>query len=230
MRIVAIETSGRDASLAALEGVRDGDKTAACLVREVTVTGPERTAQFLAPRLNDLLQATDWPAKSIQLVAVAVGPGSFTGLRIGVTTAKTLAYAVGAELIGVNTLSVIASQAPPAVGPVWVVMDAQRQELFAAKFDGERKPIGETRIFSQSQWLSALTPGDRVTGPGLQRMRSVLPTGIDVVDESKWQPMAAAVGQLGWRDYCAGRHDDLWKLLPQYYRASAAEEKTRDKG
>jgi tRNA threonylcarbamoyladenosine biosynthesis protein TsaB len=179
--------------------------------------------------LNDLLQAIDWPAKSIQLVIVAVGPGSFTGLRIGVTTAKTLAYAVGAEVIGVNTLAVIASQAPQSAAPLWVVMDAQRQELFAAKFDGERKPIGETRILAQDEWLSALAPCDRVTGPGLKRMRSLLPTGVEVVDESQWPPMAAAVGQLGWRDYCAGRRDDLWKLVPQYYRPSAAEEKAATK-
>ncbi len=222
MRILAIETSGRDATLAMLEG---GDGGAARLVLEVAVTGPERTAQFLAPRLNDLLQESGWPATSIQLVSVTVGPGSFTGLRIGVTTAKTLAYAVGAEVIGVNTLAVIARQAPQADGRLWVVMDAQRQELFAAKFDAERKLIGETRILSQSEWLSALEPGDQVTGPGLRRLQSELPTSVEVVDEAKWQPLATAVGQLGWHEYQAGRRDDLWKLLPQYYRPSAAEEK-----
>jgi tRNA threonylcarbamoyladenosine biosynthesis protein TsaB len=223
VRILAIETSGRDASLA-LRVACDGDG-AARLVGEVAVTGPERTAQILAPRLNELLQSTGWPATTIRLVIVAVGPGSFTGLRIGVTTAKTLAYAVGAEVIGVNTLAVIACQAPRSAAPLWVVMDAQRQELFAAKFDGERKPIGETQILAQAEWLSALAPGDRVTGPGLKRMRPLLPTGVEVVDESHWQPKAAAVGQLGWRDYRAGRRDDLWKLVPLYYRPSAAEEK-----
>lgn len=223
MRIIAIETSGRDASLAALVG--DIDDDAARLVRQVVVTGPERSAQVLAPRLNDLLQAIDWPAKSIQLVSVAVGPGSFTGLRIGVTTAKTLAYAVGAELIGVNTLAVIASQTLPPAGPLWAVMDAQRQELFAAKFDLQRTPIGETQILTQPEWLATLAPGDQVTGPGLRRTQSALPAGIEIVDESKWQPMADAVGQLGWREVRAGRRDDLWKLVPMYYRPSAAEEK-----
>jgi tRNA threonylcarbamoyladenosine biosynthesis protein TsaB len=222
MRILAIETSGRDASLAALEG---GEGEAARLVRQIAITGRERTAQVLAPRLRDLLVEVDWPVASIRLVTVAVGPGSFTGLRIGVTTAKTLAYAVDTEVIGVNTLAAIAEQAPKPAAPLWVVMDAQRQELFAAKFDRQRQPIGETRILTQAEWLSALAPGDRVTGPGLKRMRPLLPTGIEVVDESQWSPLAAAVGQLGWRDYAAGRRDDLWKLAPQYYRASAAEEK-----
>ncbi|MEX2092035.1 MAG: hypothetical protein WD971_05125, partial [Pirellulales bacterium] len=103
MRILAIETSGRDASLALLEGGdgngdgdrgdgnrgdgNRGDGGAARLVGEVAVTGPERTAQILAPRLSDLLQTAGWPTATIRLVVVAVGPGSFTGLRIGVTTA-----------------------------------------------------------------------------------------------------------------------------------------------
>ena len=113
-------------------GTRAG--SAARLVRGGVVTGHERTAQTLAPRLSELLRETDWPAGVDSTWWWSpVGPGSFTGLRIGVTTAKTFAYAVGAEVIGVNTLAVIAEQAPRAAAPLWVVMDAQRQELFAAQ-------------------------------------------------------------------------------------------------
>jgi len=56
-----------------------------------------------------------------------------------------------------------------------------------------------------------------------------IPADVGVVDESKWQPLAAAVGQLGWQEFQSGRRDDLWKLLPQYYRPSAAEEKAAGK-
>jgi tRNA threonylcarbamoyladenosine biosynthesis protein TsaB len=221
MRIIAIETSGRDGSLAALEGDAAGGTR---VVREAEVTGPERTAQFLAPRLHELLEQVAWPAASIQLVSVAVGPGSFTGLRIGVTTAKTLAYAVGAEVIGVNSLAVIARQAPATASPLWVVMDAQRQELFAAKFvDGQMS--GDVLVVPQKDWLAELQSGDAVTGPGLKRLRASLTDKVTVVNESRWQPIAAAVGEIGWRDYQTGRRDDLWTLLPQYYRRSAAEEK-----
>ena len=223
MRMLALETSGRDASLAVLEGDDGGD--AARLVRQVIIAGQERTAQVLAPRLRDLLEETNWRVASIRLVVVAVGPGSFTGLRIGVTTAKTLAYAVGADVIGVDTLAVIAEQAPRSAAPLWAVMDAQRQELFAAKFDGERQFVHETHVVSQSEWLGLLQPDDYVTGPGLRRLPSALPAGVHAVDESLWLPTAGAVGQIGWRDYRAGRRDDVWKLLPQYYRQSAAEEK-----
>ena len=226
MRILAIETSGRDASLAALEGSSHG---AARLLHELTTTAGERTAQALAPRLTELLREVDWPARSIELVAVALGPGSFTGLRIGVTTAKTFAYATGAELIGVNTLSAIAEQAPSTARPVAVVMDAQRQEFFAATIDGQGA-MSDTRIVSQSDWIVSLRPGDLVTGPGLRRLKLELPTEVEMVEESHWRPMAAAVGTIGWRAYLAGQRDDLWKLVPWYYRQSAAEEKTKRQG
>src|SRR3972149_6836639 len=94
----------------------------------------QRTAQILAPGVRDLLDAHDWAPASIQLIAVAIGPGSFTGLRIGVTMAKTFAYAVGAQVIGVNTLAVLAEQARHLSGPLWTVMGDQRQALYAAKF------------------------------------------------------------------------------------------------
>lgn len=222
MRIVAIETSGRDATLAALEGETGG---VARVVAEAAVVGPERTARFLTPRLRELLASSGWEAASIQLVAVVVGPGSFTGLRIGVTAAKTLAYAVGAEVIGVNALAVIAEQAPVAAGSLWVVMDAQRQELFAAKFDATRKMPSDVRLLTQPEWLAELNTGDSVSGPVLQKLQATLPKGIECIDSSLWTPQAATVGQLAWREYQAGRRDDVWKLLPLYYRQSAAEEK-----
>jgi hypothetical protein len=74
-------------------------------------------------------------------------------------------------------------------------------------------------------WLAELQRGDRVTGPALRKLRGGLPAGVEMVDESLWQPRASATGQLAWREYRTGRRDDLWTLVPRYYRASAAEEK-----
>jgi len=222
MRILALETSGRDATIAALEG---HERQAAHLLREVAIVGPERTAQFLAPRAQELLREVNWLPCDIELVAVAIGPGSFTGLRIGVTTAKTLAYAVGAQVIGINTLAALAAQAPADAAPLWVVMDAQRQELFAAKFDAARNLIHAPAVLTQPAWQHLLQPGDHVTGPGLRRLHVDLPDTVQSVPLNAWQPMATTVGQLAWQEYQAGRRDDLWQLVPIYYRQSAAEEK-----
>jgi tRNA threonylcarbamoyladenosine biosynthesis protein TsaB len=225
MNIVAIETSGRYGSVAALVG----ETSEARLIRQTALGRERRTAQALAPAMRDLLKDIGWSTNSIELVAVAVGPGSFTGLRIGVTAAKTLAYALGAQILAVNTLAALAAQAPPIAGPLRTILDAQRQELFAARFDattaGERSATCGTSIVSQDAWLAELQPGDRVSGPPLRRLTPRLPNGVIVVPEAHWQPMAASVGQVAWRSFQAGKRDDLWKLAPHYYRPSYAEEK-----
>jgi tRNA threonylcarbamoyladenosine biosynthesis protein TsaB len=166
------------------------------------------------------------------LIVVTQGPGSFTGLRIGITAAKTLAYAVGAEVMGVNTLKVIASQVPAEQQDVWTAMDAQRGQLFAARFrrrEGGWETIVQTHIVDNEHWLQSLTRDTAVTGPGLARLRDRLPAGIVIVDDGCWAPRAEAVGRVGYLEFHAGKRDDLWALVPEYFRKSAAEEKSEAK-
>jgi tRNA threonylcarbamoyladenosine biosynthesis protein TsaB len=221
VRILALETSALRGTVTVLEDGR--------VLGQSELT--QRTAQALAPAIVRQLEAVGWRPQDIQLIAVTQGPGSFTGLRVGVTTAKTLAYAVGAELVAVNTLEVIASQAPADVveGDIWAVLDAQRQQLFAALFRRDSHGVlqiqGETRIIDNAHWLAELKPPVAVTGLGLRNLVNLLPTQITIIDDSQWEPQAAAVGQLAYRAYQSGRRDDLWTLTPHYYRQSAAEEK-----
>ena len=186
---------------------------------------------MLAPALQQLLAEADWSPKSVELVAVAVGPGSFTGLRIGVTTAKTFAYAVGAEVIGVNTLDALAAQAPPSAAPLWTMLDAQRQELFAAKFivDARRSTCTRSRDVHhrrKTHGLPNLQPGDRVTGPALSRLASRLAGRrrrcARTNSGSRWrQPSAKSHG----KHYQAGQRDDVWKLAPQLLSRRAPPKK-----
>jgi tRNA threonylcarbamoyladenosine biosynthesis protein TsaB len=224
-RILAIETSGRFGSVATLVG----DLNGASSLRQIALPETQRTAQSLALALQELLNATGWAARDVNLVAVAIGPGSFTGLRIGVTTAKAFAYAAETEIVAVDTLEAVAAQVPLAESPVWAILDAQRQELFAAKFETmegtQLRRIGETLVISQSTWLERLQPGDRVTGPALKKLLPQLPPAVVVAPEDHWPPLADTVGKVAWRRYEAGQRDDLWKLSPLYLRPSAAEEK-----
>ncbi len=225
MKMLAIETSGRHGSVAILDGRPDALR----LVGETALAAGQRTAQALVPAIDDLLRAAGWLPASIGLVAVAVGPGSFTGLRIGVTTAKAFAYAVEAEVVAVDTLAVLGGQVPPRGGRLWAAIDAQRQELFVAEFEGDAaggwRLVDRTSIVPQDAWLGRLAAGDLVTGPALGRLAGRLPAEVVAVPEDLWTPTAAAVGELAWQAYGDGRRDDLWKLVPIYYRPSAAEEK-----
>jgi tRNA threonylcarbamoyladenosine biosynthesis protein TsaB len=223
VRTLALETSGSAGSVAALAG--DGVLFARDLDPEL------RSARTLAPAIRELLAEAGWRPRDVQLVAVTVGPGSFTGLRIGVTTAKVLAYAVGAEVLGVNTLEVIAHQAPADTQVLWAVLDAHRDQVFAARFvrsaDGSLACDRPTAVIGTTAWLTSLVPGEVVTGPMLEKLADRLPTGVIPAPPCSLRPTASVVGRLALRLHSGGHRGDLWKLVPLYYRPSAAEEKLR---
>lgn len=225
MRILAIETSGRIGSVALIEV--EGDATIVAAERR-TPEG-ERTARSLLPTIQELLREQQWRPADVNLVCVTTGPGSFTGLRIGVVTAKTFAYATSARLVGVHTLAAIAAgvKTRGAAG-LWTVLDAQRQELFVACFDGRDlvdQTVPPTEILSIPAWIERLTPGDVVSGPPLAKWREQLPDGIVVAEQSCWEPSAAIVGSLGAEILKRDGGVNPLELVPHYYRKSAAEEK-----
>ncbi|MCO6455752.1 MAG: tRNA (adenosine(37)-N6)-threonylcarbamoyltransferase complex dimerization subunit type 1 TsaB [Pirellulaceae bacterium] len=230
MRILAIETSSAEGSVALLEDSR--------LVGQVLLSAQPRIAQTLVPAIGQQLAQAGWPLAELDLVAVTQGPGSFTGLRAGVTVAKSLAYAARLEVLGVDTLEVLAWQtlhgdqpqlAESASAPVHGVLDAQRGDLFHATFrrepDDQLARLSPTAVIAAERWLAHLQAGDLVTGSGLRAVLESLPERVLVADPSVWLPRAAAVGRLARRDFLAGRRDDLWRLTPNYFRPSAAEEK-----
>jgi tRNA threonylcarbamoyladenosine biosynthesis protein TsaB len=269
MRILALETTDRIGSVAA---TADDNPLA-----ELMLDHTQRSAQSLLPAIDSLLKQVGWRPTDVQLVAVSIGPGSFTGLRVGVTAAKVFAYAVGAEVLGVNTLEAIAANcADTQHNEVLVAIDAQRGEVVVQSFvrqtDGWFEAAAPEELLDADVWLARISPlplgegpgvradqgsgfgvqgsesanlqicksanqlsphpnplplgeGTVVTGPGLLRLLDRLPTDVVALDENCWRPRAAVVGRLAARYYAQGRRDDLWKLVPHYYRRSAAEEK-----
>ncbi len=226
MRILAIETVGTTGSVAALDDER--------VLAEHPLDPRRRSGQTLAPGIATLLEHVGWRAGDVELVAVASGPGSFTGLRIGVATAKAFAYASGCPIVGVHTLSAIAARVPHDVPQFAVVLDAGRGELFVADFrrlSAERLVGSETTcIVGRTQWLAGLASGQVVTGPGLSKLLGQLPPGARVVDEALWAPTAASVGRIGHALFLAGERTSVFDLVPQYFRRTAAEEQWEAKG
>ena len=223
MRTLALDTSTSTGTVAVLES--------GVLLGQRELPRGQRSAQALAPLISEQLVEVGWKPREIELIATTRGPGSFTGLRIGVTTAKTLAYATGAQLLAVNTLEVIAAQAPTHVQTLEVVLDAQRQQLYRARYrrddSGRLATVTQTSIVDASWWISSLESQSYVTGPGLSKLADRLPDGVRRVEPELWAPRAKTVGQLAFDYFRAGRRDDLWQLVPSYFRKSAAEE-TKD--
>ena len=231
MLILALETSSQAGSVALLDCHLAGEGGCDNVLSQQVLAADRRSAQSLTPAIAQVLAEAGTRPADVGLVAVTIGPGSFTGLRVGVTTAKSFAYATSCECLGVDTLEVMAQQAllPSGfVGELHAVLDAQRKEIFLARFrveQGGLRRLEENRIVPADQWLQGLASGTLVTGTGINRLVDRLPTGVVIADAQVREPHAVTVGRLAWVEYQAGRRDDLWKLAPRYLRTSAAEEK-----
>ncbi len=221
MNILALETSELSGSVAAWSSGK--------LIRELDLDQSQRSAQALAPAITALLEEVGWRPGDVQLTAVTVGPGSFTGLRVGVTTAKTFAYAAGTEVLGVNTLAVIADAAPDDVNDLIAVMDAQRGDISLSRFrrnaTGVFEIVEPERLESIASWLAQLPNDAMIAGPILRKIREEIPVGTLIAPEKLWAPRARFVAQVAEREYAAGRRDDPFQLVPHYSRKPAAEEK-----
>jgi tRNA threonylcarbamoyladenosine biosynthesis protein TsaB len=220
VRILAIETTDVAGSVAAL----DGDH----LVGQWLLNPQQRSAQSLAPAMVKLWAETGWKPADVDLVAVTIGPGSFTGLRVGATTAKVLAYVAKAEVLGVDTLEVVACRAPADVETLSIAVDAQRGQVVVQSFHRQPEglvPMDAERLIDIEQWLAELPPDQAVSGPVLRKLVRRLPPHVRPLAPEYWNPTAEAVGRLAARWYQAGRRDDVWQLVPRYSRRAAAEEK-----
>lgn len=222
MITLGIETSGRQGSVALR---RDG---ALLEERDLSREG-QRHARTLVPELRRLLIDQSLAPQDVGTLAVSIGPGSFTGLRVGVVCAKKWAYATGARIVAVDTLLAVAQQAGDPVQQVQVVSDAQRNELFVGRFqrspEGHWSRCGEIAIVAVEQWITALQPDDVVSGPGLEKLVDRLRDRCRMIPAGDRSPTAASVALLGEQASLAGHADDHWTLEPLYLRRSAAEEK-----
>ncbi len=220
MNILALETTERIGSVAAMS---DGK-----LLLELNLDPRQQSAQSLAPGMRALLEKVGWRPADVDLVATTVGPGSFTGLRVGVTAAKSFAYSIQADILGVDTLEAIAARAPAHVQTLRVAVDAQRGQVVAGAFrrgeDGWFHPAGSATLVDVDAWLDGLPAGACVTGPILRKVADRAPRHVTVLDPQYWAPTAGAVARLAARLHAAGQRDDVWTLVPRYSRRSAAEE------
>ena len=220
MHVLAIETSIQPGSIALLRGDM--------LLQHVRLDHQQRTTQSLIPAIKQMLAQNNVPPPEVDLIAVSEGPGSFTGLRIGMTVAKTFAFVTQSRTVAINTMDVIAAGCQLTSAHCSVVMDAQRKQLFTALYkvgSQQIRRISDVSISSIEDWLTSLTPNHSVTGPGLERIVDRLPANCTVASAQNWEPSAVALGQLALQQVASIQTDDFWKMVPNYYRKSAAEEK-----
>lgn len=191
-------------------------------------TGGTGSAGFPAA-IQKMLEDAGVPPGSIGLIAVSIGPGSFTGLRIGTVLAKTWAWTTGCGLRAVSSLEGFARTAVgagriPDNARIEVLSDAQRGQFYSAVFEwsaGRLEAVGPVEITGQDRLARVPRGNDWIVMP--TNLRLALPEGGRTI---RVEPSAFSIGILGREAFSAKGSDDPGSLVPTYIRPSAAEEKS----
>ena len=174
----------------------------------------------LLPRLAALFAAAGRDPADLGAIGVSVGPGNFTGLRIGCATAKTLAWSLGCPLVPVPTLEVLAAQVPFQPQRIGVVMDAKRGEVYWGLYRCPAdQPLVETEPvrLPLAELYRRLTPPLILTGPWVSSLGD-LPAGVALAAPESRYPRAATVALLTRRRLEAGLAASPQQLAPLYLR------------
>jgi tRNA threonylcarbamoyladenosine biosynthesis protein TsaB len=215
-----LETSGR--------GGWVGLAQSSQVVGSLRLDPSRRHNRDLAPAVRELLANAELRPKEIQGVMVSQGPGSFTGLRVGIMSAKMFAYATGCRLVAVPTLHAIAEQAPAHASEVAVIADALQGMVYVQRFrrvaNSEWEAVEELRIDDLQSWIVTLPETCWISGPGVDIHRASIPETILQVSAESCTPTLEALARLGSR-LPALSESEVLTLEPIYLRGSSAEEK-----
>jgi len=215
VRLLAVETSTRAGGVALF----DGDRLRGESLLDVTATHSER----LMPAIDRLLADAGWTPQSLEAVAVAIGPGSFTGLRIGLAAVKGLALGLGLSIAAVPTLDALAEALPFAALPVCPVLDARKGEVYGCLYRWDGSAM-------RREWEYVALPPDALAarlgepvillGDGAALVHS---PHVRLAPPHRRRPSPAAVGVLGRSRLAAGQTVAAAELVPIYLRPSEAE-------
>ena len=242
MRILALDSSGLVAGAALVEG--EGDVRTDRVVAEYTVNYKKTHSQTLLPMVDEIIRMTETDLDSIDAIAVAAGPGSFTGLRIGSATAKGFGLALARPLIHIPTLEGLAYNLYGYEGIICPIMDARRKQVYTGLYSFSHKKnedggLYDEPVFQVLRMQMAVPVEELIRHLNVYRRRVVfLGDGVPVYKEMLAEGLkvpysfapsfmnrqrAAAVGALGIRYYEAGRYEAAAEFKPEYLRKSQAE-------
>lgn len=196
--ILAIDTTGDAGSFALADGP--------LLIEEAAVSVTDGFGHVLFGELEKLLARHNVAWSEIACFAAAAGPGSFTGVRVGLAAAKGLADAADAKVVAVSNLQALAWLGSGALRAPW--MDARRGEIYGAVYDAELRLIQEETVTTYDAWVSRLPEGAAPIPPG--------------------PPIARAIAAIAWQRMLSGETKDAAEVDANYVRRSDAEMKWRD--
>ena len=210
MKVLAFDTSRKALYLAILE-----DKQ---VLAETTINIKKNHSITLMPAIDFLMASLDWTPKDLDRIVVAEGPGSYTGLRIAVATAKTLAHTLNIELVGMSSLLALVPRQQE--GLLVPLMDARRNNVYAGFYENAKPVIREAHL-SFAEVLEKVTDAEQVTfvgevGPFVEQIQEHLPQA----NYQETLPNAANLALWAWDKKADSLHD----FVPNYLKRVEAEE------
>ena len=210
MKVLAFDTSSKALSLAILE-----DKQ---VLAETTINIKKNHSITLMPAIDFLMASLDWKPKDLDRIVVAEGPGSYTGLRIAVATAKTLAHTLNIELVGMSSLLALVPRQQE--GLVVPIMDARRNNVYAGFYENAKAVLPEAHL-SFAEVLERVKDAEQVTFVGevgvfVEQIQEHLPQA----NYQETLPNAANLALRAWDKEADSLHD----FVPNYLKRVEAEE------
>ena len=203
------------------------------IAQSVLSTDVESSATLL-PALQALLIAQGLTAKDITVVAVALGPGSFTGIRVGIATAEGLAMPSHLPVFGISTLDGLAENLRSAglLGEALCLIDAQRGECFVGRYFIEKESFRETaspQILKVERLADIISDKAWIAGAGFlkyeKEIKTLLADKGKWVDEALHDPQAMSIARVAYRQWKFGLRPSLDTLKPLYLRIPSVDEK-----
>jgi len=195
--ILSIDTTSEFGSIALTE--------ANVVVEEIALHAPEGFGHVLFGHIKQLLERNGTTVHQMECFAAASGPGSFTGVRVGLAAAKGLAEATGKRMVAVSNLRALASFGTAPLRAT--VIDARRGEVYAAVYNSELELVMPEAVVKFDDWL-----------PTVPAHNCELISTLDVP-----RPLAAAIGHIAWDEFTLGRSSDPAEIDANYVRRSDAE-------
>jgi tRNA threonylcarbamoyladenosine biosynthesis protein TsaB len=241
MRILGVDTATSTASVAIIEdGVLLAEKI---IPRGTGVNGAtpnglrSNHAEILLPTIASVLEASGLSLTQLSALAVSIGPGSFTGLRIGLSTVKGLAYGSEIPVLGISTLLANAARATDYEGLICALLDARKKQVYASLF--RRSNEGLDRVTEDSvldfkdviELVRKYGAGCLFIGDGVavyeESLRNALGDGVSFRGEETSPSVSAAVARLAENRESRWDQNTLLPLAPVYLRSSGAESKQK---
>jgi len=224
MKVLGIETSGDIGGIAICEEKR-------CIIAK-EFKGMQH-GKALVPAIQSALKHLGLAPADIDVIAVDVGPGSYTGLRIGITCAKTLSYVIQKPVIDVPVFDIIAENHITSALPICPVIDARRKHVYACVYEfkeHQKRRLTEFLVIEPSNLLQILPRPVVVFGNGISSYKDVFQQEEIIIGKEEYAiPKAENVALLGEKMYESGHRCEQEKLLPLYLRKAEAIERKEDK-